>query len=79
MMTSIFTLSPLPKNYCNILLYNYIDIFLYNILMPFICLFHHLSLSIIDIIKSIHQVRHSLLFLPRNTKACQGSQFLFFP
>ncbi len=47
--------------------------------MPFICTFHYLSLSIIDIIKSIHQVRHSLLFLPRNTKACQGSQFLFFP
>ena len=47
--------------------------------MPFICTFHHLSLSIIDIIKSIYQVRHSLFFLPTFTKAHQGSQFLFFP
>lgn len=47
--------------------------------MPFICTFHHLSLSIIDIINSIQQVRHGLLFLPRNTKPYQRSQFLFFP
>ena len=54
MMTSVFTLLSLPYNYCNILLYNYIDIFLYNIKMLFICPFYHLSLSIIDIIKSIY-------------------------
>lgn len=47
--------------------------------MPSICTFHHLSLSIIDIINSIHQVRHGLLFLPTFTNAHQGSQFLFFP
>ena len=43
---TILTPSFHPKNYRNILLYNYIDIFLYNIKMPFICTFHHLSLSI---------------------------------
>ena len=79
MMTSIFTLSSLPYNYCNILLYNYIDIFLYNIIMPFTSPFHHFTLSIIDIINSIHQVRHGLLFLPMFTNVHQGSQFLFFP
>ena len=47
--------------------------------MPSFCPFHHFTLSIIDIIKSIYQVRHGLLFLPVFTKAYQRSQFLFFP
>lgn len=47
--------------------------------MPFLCPFHHFTLSIIDIVESIHQMSYGLLFLPMHTKSCRGSQFLFFP